>query len=465
MRVLFVRPNSIIISTPVPLGLGYLAQALRERRGDEVRILDARMLRLEPSVVLEAVRDFDPQVVGVSALSFDAKEAHGLARLIKKDMPGTTVVLGGPYASARGEPVLEDESFDYLVPGEGEATIVDLIDALEGKGRIEDVAGIIRRANGAAVRNAPREPEQDLDRLSIAWDLIGPEKYFSSWARTSENTLRKSSRMLSVFTSRGCPFRCIFCHNIFGRKFRARTPENVVQEIRYLVEKYKVREFEMVDDSFNLDLERAKEIMRIIADLDVKLHFAFPNGLRADRMDGELLDLLKKAGTYRIDYAVESASPRIQEMMQKRLDLERTAEVIAETSGRRIMTTGFFILGFPGETREEMEATVEWALRSKLHIASFFYLNPFPGTPLVESNPEVAARVRDLEFLDYSTISINLSAVPDEVMTSIRKAAYRRFYFSPSRIGRNLRDAPKNLRTLISAVDVALLSLKDSVNY
>jgi anaerobic magnesium-protoporphyrin IX monomethyl ester cyclase len=465
LRVLLIRPNSIIIPSPVPLGLGYLAQALRESRGDDVRILDARILRLDPAEVLAEAKEFDPQVTGISALSFDAKESHQLAGLIKKDLPESTVVLGGPYASARGEPILDDPSIDYLVLGEGEAALVELLNALEGNGRIEDVAGIIWREGGGIARNSPRQLESDLDRLSVAWDLVGPEKYFSPWARTSENTLRKSSRMLSIFTSRGCPFNCIFCHNIFGRKFRARTPENVVQEIRYLHDKYGVKEFEIVDDGFNLDLARAKDITRGTAELGLRLNLAFPNGLRADRMDRELIDLLKRAGTYRIDYAVESATPRLQEAMGKRLDLEKTREVIAETAGRRILTGGYFILGFPGETREEMEATVEWALRSRLHIASFFYLNPFPGTPLAESDPEIADRVRNLDFSDYSTISINLSAVPDKVMTDIRKSAYRRFYFHPGRILRNIWDAPKTPRTLISVVDVFRLSLKDSVNY
>jgi anaerobic magnesium-protoporphyrin IX monomethyl ester cyclase len=470
--VLLIRPNSVnIVASPAPLGLGYLAQALRERRGDEVRILDARIRRLAEEEVLDAVRDFNPRIVGVTALSFDAKEAHHLAGLIKSDRSGgrdgseRIIVFGGPYASARGEPILEDSPVDYLVLGEGEATLVELINALEGQGGIEDVAGIIRRENGEPVRNRPRVPEEELDRLSVAWDLIEPERYFSPWIRTSENTLQRSSRMLSIFTSRGCPYNCIFCHNLFGRKFRARSPENVVQEIRYLAENYRTREFEIIDDSFNLDLERAKTIARMTAELPVKLHLTFPNGLRADRMDEELLSLLKRAGTYRIDYAVESAIPRVQEMMGKRLDLSRAAEVIAETSSRRILTAGYFILGFPGETEHEMRATVEWALNSRLHIASFFYLHPFPGTPLANSSPELAARVKNMDFSDYSTITINLSAVPDELMRKIRRSAYRGFYFHPSRIARNLRDAPKNFRTLMSVFDIIRLSLKDSVNY
>jgi len=470
--VLLIRPNSVnIVASPAPLGLGYLAQALRSSRNDEVKILDARIGRLAPEEVLHAVREFAPRVVGISALSLDAKEAHHLARLIKSERPGgkgrpePTIVLGGAYASARGEPILEDMSVDYLVLGEGEATLAELINALEGQGEIENVAGIIRRDNGKPVRNRPRVPEEDLDRLSVAWDLIGPERYFSPWARTSENTLQRSSRMMSILTSRGCPYNCIFCHNLFGKKFRARTPENVVQEIKELALRYRAREFEIIDDSFNLDLDRAKTIARLLAELPVKLHFTFPNGLRADRMDENLLDLLKSAGTYRIDYAVESAVPRIQKMMGKRLNLSRTKEVIAETSRRRILTAGYFILGFPGETEQEMQATVEWALRSKLHIASFFYLHPFPGTPLANSSPELAARVRDTDFSDYSTITINLSAIPDDLMRKIRRSAYRGFYFHPSRIARNLRDAPKNFRTLISVFDIIRLSLKDSVNY
>jgi anaerobic magnesium-protoporphyrin IX monomethyl ester cyclase len=182
-------------------------------------------------------------------------------------------------------------------------------------------------------------------------------------------------------------------------------------------------------------------------------------------VDEELLDLMKAAGVYRVDYAIESANPERQVEMKKRLNLEKVKWVIGETYKRGILSAGYFILGFPGETEAEMKKTIDYALKSKLQVASFFHLKPFPGTTLVERDEKLRALSRKSELCDYSTLSMNISAVPDEKLRSLRKSAYRRFYFSPFRVWSNLKLAPKNLRTLKSVFDVVALSTRDSVNY
>ncbi len=464
MRVLLIRPNSTIKAVPMPLGLGYLSAALKAQ-GHQVQVLDARLERLPHDQVPSRLREFKPDAVGLSALSFDGADAHTLARAIKNDFPQVPLIVGGPYASARGEPILDDPAVDYLVLGEGEITLPELLDAIEQGRDLSEVAGIIFRKDETALRTPAREPVMDLDSLKVDWEALNPQAYFSSWQRTAQNSIQYTSRVASIFTSRGCPYGCIYCHNIFGRKFRPRSPESVIDEMKYLTRKFGIHEFEIADDAFNLDMDRAKSIARLIIKSGLMLHLAFPNGLRADKIDEELLDLLKAAGTFRINYAVESASPRIQKMIGKAMDLELAKKSIAQTAARGMVTAGYFILGFPDETEQEMQMTVDYATCSDLHIASFFYLCPFPGTKLAESYPELAEQARKMQFSDYTAITVNLSAVSDDQMSAICKKTYRSFYFNPRRMLRILKVVPKNMRTLTSVLDVIRLSAKDSVNY
>lgn len=297
--------------------------------------------------------------------------------------------------------------------------------------------------------------------LGVAWDLLRPERYFSMSGRSSQSIIKKSHRCLPLFTSRGCPFGCIYCHNIFGRTFRARSAGSVVDEMAFLKATYGVREIEIEDDCFNVDLDRAKQIARLMIDNRLNLALSFSTGLRADRMDRELIDLLKQAGAYRIFYAIETAVPRLQRLIRKNLDFERAKEMIAYTVDRGIMTCGFFMQGFPTETEAEMRQTVAYAQRSKLHQAFFFYVNPFPGTELAKRFPVKETVNNEDGRMGYNTLRVNLSEVPAETMKKINKAAYRRFHFSIRRMWRTFLVAPKNIRTLWAVVITLLLSFRD----
>jgi len=460
MRVLLLRPNSIIIATPVPLGLGYIASALRDRRGDQVEIVDGRNLRWDLSTMRQKIRDFRPDAIGISSINFEMKEAHELAAAAKSEV-SVPVIMGGPYASANRESVLDDVNVDAAVIGEGENTIIDIIDAIEAGEDFSDIKGLIVRQDGKAVFTGERELIDDLDSIEPAWDLINPKAYFKRRGRNSENIVKYDHRTLTVFTSRGCPYNCIFCHNVFGKKFRPRSPRAVLDEISLLVDKYGIRELEIVDDSFNLNIGRAKEICQGIIDRNLKLHIAVPNGLRGDRTDEGFIDLLQAAGFYRIAFAVESASPRVQKIIKKNIDVDKVKWSIEEVARRGMVATGYFIQGFPTETYEEMIMTGEWAANSDLHVASFFYLNPFPGTEVAKMAHQ---NFTDVNFRDYSTMSVNISAASNEELHKANKYAYRKFYLSPKRMARIAKVVPKNLRTVMNSWLVLRLLVQDSVN-
>lgn len=461
MRALLLRPNSSIIATPVPLGLGYIAGALQKARRDQIEILDGRNLRWPINRMRQRIREFKPDLVGISAINFEMREAHELAAAAKAEFPRVPVIIGGPYASANREAILDDPNVDVVAPGEGEATAVELFEALEAAADLDAVKGIIHRRNGEKIFTGPRELIQDLDRLEPAWDLLDPKSYFKKTGRNSENIVKYDHRTLSVFTSRGCPYNCIFCHNVFGKTFRARSPGAVVEEVAMLAERYGIRELEIVDDSFNQSISRAKAICRGILEQGLKLHIAAPNGIRGDRTDPELLDLMKSAGFYRVAFAVESASPRMQALIKKSIDLDKVKQSIAEVAARNMVATGYFIQGFPAETYEEMLMTGDWAAGSDLHVASFFYLNPFPGTEVARMTGQDFTTIN---FRDYSTMSVNVSAATDQELHAANKYAYRKFYLSARRMARIARVVPKNLRTALNAWLVLRLLVQDSVN-
>jgi len=465
MKVLLTRPDSPMNVCPVPLGLGALSHALKTRRGDVTRILDGRLFRLDPQSMLAEIARFGPDLVGVTAMTYEAPETLDLISRIKERWPKVTVIMGGPHATGYGPALLEKCRADFLVLGEGEETLVELISAVESGKDPGAVPGIAFRQGEDLVVTDERGPITDTASLGTDWEGIGPERYFSSWRRNALNTIALSKRRLPVFFSRGCPFGCAYCHHIFGRRHRAFPPERVVGEMIELRDRYRLGEFEIIDDNFNLDPEYAKRAMQEVIDKNLGVKLAFSSGLRADRMDEELLDLMIRAGTYRIDYAVESASPRIQKLCKKNLDLGRAREVINMTARRGVVTGAYYMLGFPTETAEEMQATLEYALSLENHIASFFYLLPFPGTEFAESDPEVRRLVRSREIRDASELVVNLSAATDEQLQRARKSGYGRFYFSPRRMMKIARDVPKSPRLAAAALAAARLSFQEGVNY
>ncbi|MBI9077734.1 MAG: cobalamin-dependent protein [Desulfatibacillum sp.] len=462
MKVLLLRPNSIVQVWPVPLGLGYLAQALRTHRRDEVKILDARRWRLSDTQLARAVREFAPDVVGITALTQDSPDAHRNAAIIKANFPHVPVILGGPHASACREDVLKDPNLDYAVVGEGEETLVDLLNALDGGGSPDKILGLAYRDQGIPVYSGSRPMIADIDSLVPAWDLIGPESYFSYLGKHTQNRLPRHRKSLSIFTSRGCPYHCIYCHNVFGKQFRARSPQAVVEEISMLKERYGVREIEILDDCFNMSKSRAKAICLEIIDQDLNLHFSLPNGVRGDVMTEELWDLFKEIGVFRVSFAAESASPRVQKIMRKNVDLDKMLWSIDMAADRGIASLGFFMMGFPTETYEEMLLTAEYAARSRLHFALFMYLNPFPGTEVARM---AGIDPMSIRFKDFFHMPANLSAATDPQMHKANKIAYRKFYGNPRRLASTLKVMPKNQYMALCLLPGFRLLFEDSVTF
>lgn len=418
--------NSEVPQVSYPLGLMYLASYLRSSQPDhEIELLDLRCHRKPLELLVERLDGMKPDIVAISALTAEGETLHRIAAIAKEHDPDSVVIVGGPHITACTSYVGEDGNIDVLVMGEGEETFVELVTAVQEGTGFRGIPGTAVLVDGRVEWGPARELIQDLDIIPYpAWDLVDIDVY-SRFGRTGNV---KRGRFLPLFTSRGCPFRCYYCCNVFGKTYRTRSAENVIGEVREIVDRFDVRDIEILDDIFNLDLERAKTICRGILDLDLLI--AFPNGVRADRLDHELICLLAEAGTTNMAVAIETSSQRLQKKIGKNLDVDRVKQAVVWANEEGIMTVGYFMLGFPTETREEMLDTIEFAVNMDLFFASFFIVTPNPGTPLwdqVMGDTDLST----VRFSEYNVFSgyYNLTDLSGAELRKLQRLAYRRFYW------------------------------------
>ncbi len=442
-RILLVRPyrNLNTETLMAPLGMMYLAAYLRRREGVDVRIIDMSPARITYENLGQEIRNYRPDWLGISALTFESDGLHRVAAIAKEVRPDLPVVAGGPHPSAYTNQVMGDRHIDYAVIGEGELTTDDLSQALRTHGSVDIIDGLAWRENGSIHVNPRLRYIENLDAMPYpAWDLIDIPRY-RKFVRMSRYG---NSNYVVLFTSRACPYQCLYCHKIFGKGFQARSPENVLAEIKMLHDTYGVREFEIVDDIFNCDLPRAKRIFDLIAESGMKIHFTLPNAFRGDHADEEFFAKARRAGAVFMSFAVETASPRLQKMIRKNIQLEKINRNIALARKEGIFCQGLFMLGFPSETREELRTTIDFAVRSQLHAAHFFMVNPYEGTELAELAKKMGKPVVNDFNNNYMTSGFsNLTDLSDKEVNRIRRWGLMRFWLKPSRVWAIVRDYPR----------------------
>ncbi|MBI5401601.1 radical SAM protein [Candidatus Wolfebacteria bacterium] len=431
MKILLSNPPSETEkATPLPLGLMYVAGYLGS--GHDVKIVDMRADWVSLEELKSIVLEFKPDFFGIRCLTYLSPVVYSICDLVKSTLPSCKVVVGGPHAGANPNEIIEKPFIDYVVIGEGEVTFSELV---SGKNPAE-INGLVYKENNEVKATMPRELIKDLNTIPLpAYHLINVENYVSN--PYVHAFFMAGKRVAQIFSSRGCPFHCIYCHKIFGKSIRYRNPENVVKEIKFIHDKYGIDEIQIEDDSFNIDMNRAKKIMDLIAESGMQIKISFPNGIRADFLDEELADKMKKAGVYSVCFGVESGDREIQKFINKRLDLEKVKKAIEITTKRKMLTVGYFMMGFLGETKEQMLRTIEFAKKSKLHMATFFKVTPYPNTELYRLAEERGFLLSNKPEAYTYTFSKgeapNLSQISTEALMKIIRKAYFQF-FSPLRI-------------------------------
>lgn len=429
-----------------PLGPLYLAAWLREKFALDIQVVAQRTEGIDCDALVRKALAFEPDIVGLSSLTPHAHLLPGIVRALRQASPDTLIIIGGPHVSAFREQALRESGADIAVAGEGERAMEMVVRAYREGGGMDHIRGLIHRApEGNIVTNPGTSPVvESLDDLPFpAYDLIDIRKY---WRLPSQNLLPYPRKYISLFSSRGCPYNCAYCHNVFGRRFRAHSPERIAQEIAHYRKTYGVEEVAFVDDCFNLDRERVIRFSERLLETTGPIKIFFPNGVRADLLNETTIEALVQAGMYCCSFALESGSPRIQQLIQKRLDIDKFLAAVSACEARGVFCNGFAMLGFPTETECEMEQTIRVAISSRLHTIEFYTVTPFPNTPLydyvIRHMPEKLANVSYANE-EYWRMPINLSATPDNIFFLYQRKAFRKFYLNIGRLCRILKDYPK----------------------
>lgn len=430
------------VSAAYPIGLLALAAYARERFGKEIEIniIDMLQQRLRLDALMERLEKYSPDIVGLSSFSSFSATLHRIAARIKAKDPRCKVIAGGPYCSASTNRVAKDANIDCVVYGEGEETFVELIKrALAGKD-MKGIRGTARIEKGKALIEPPAPCIKDVDSLPFpAVDLIDVEGY---WGNVS--VLGYAVPWMLLFNSRGCPYRCIYCHNIFGKKTRFMSVERTFSEIMFYYKKYGIKEFHVWDDIFNLDAARGIELSKKLSDTGLGFRFIYKGGLRADIMKKGLLTEMIKAGACYICYAIETASPRLQKLIKKDLKLKAAADAINFTADAGVFVNTYNMLGFPTETREEMQRTIDYNLGLRHHSMKLFKAVPQEGTELYKMmEPQMKAKGGETDmYFQYDDVGDGVSK--EEFKTLINEGR-RNFYFDHGRVHRVFNIAPSVL--------------------
>ena len=415
-RVLFINPPSIpynalvriferryeplVQTIAMPMGILYLASTLeRDLPGIGIDIVDlAKEYRELCECGQLQFHSFDefceemlrskvrnaPTLIGISVLFSTAhKSTLRIAAVCKQRWPDVPVVVGGMHATNAVEQLLESPSIDYVCRGEGEAIIADLVLAPSA-----DIQGIVSRANLGAKRSAPLI--YNLDTIPLpAWHLIPMEEYiFSAISRAKNLDKIEQDGAATIVTTRGCPFHCTFCASwtVHGREMRYRSTENVISELKILRERYGVHTVIPEDDLFSVKKPRFIDLCdAIYQEFGGQLHFQFPNGLSVATLDAEVIAAMKRMGMTVANIAIESGSNEVQrKIIKKNVNLERARNVVAECRNQGVTARAYFILGFPGETRSQMEETIEFAASLEADWCTVHPAAPLAGTEMFD---------------------------------------------------------------------------------
>jgi anaerobic magnesium-protoporphyrin IX monomethyl ester cyclase len=363
MKVGLIFPNKDRKDKTVHLGLGYLASFARKTHDDLIlEILDTRVAKKsEQKTFFETQYD----LIGITCLSPVYDEIIDIVKLLKNKHTKTKICLGGPYVTTLMEDIFEETQVDFAVYGEGEITFSELIFALKGEKDLSTINGLIHYKDGILITNPPRDQISNLDDLPFpAYDLFHMERY----------------PMHRIATSRGCPFKCVFCNSssIWLGKWRKRSVNNIIEEIEFLIKNYNRKPFFFNDNSFNISLSRVEEFCTILIQKNLRILWTTP--VRVEIMTEKVAQLMKKAGCYNVGIGIESANDEVLIKIKKCLSPRQITEGIKIFKDAGIEVLGQFVIGSPGDTLETIKESIKFAKTSDLDFVMFYSILPFKGT-------------------------------------------------------------------------------------
>ncbi len=392
MRVLLINPYYPISETPSPpLGLAYLASALTAV-GVEVKILDLVVFPYSQSMLQTLMKDFKPQVAGITAVTMTFDNAIGVLEDIKHIDPNILTVMGGPHVSfCARETIQAHPQLDVIVLGEGERTFVELILSHKEISAWAGIDGIAYRNGTKICLTAKREPIENLDELPL------PDRHLLPLGR-----YRALGMPISLTTSRGCPYKCIVCvgRKMVGDRVRYRSADNIVDELEYL-STLNFHQINIADDLFTANKNHCTAVCDEIIERGLQLKWT--SFARVDTISEAVLKKMKAAGCHAVSFGIESANSQILKTIRKGITLEQVEDAIRMCKKAEITPFASFILGLPGETPQTIKETIEFANRlKKLGLSyGFHLLAPFPGTKVRKSSKQYGINILTNDWSQY----------------------------------------------------------------
>ncbi len=447
MKVTFINPpqtNSkykfMGVVAP-PLGISYMAAVLEEN-GYDVNIIDASALEMTWEDMEEELKAISPQVVSITALTPTINQAKKTAQLVKKCIPHTTVVMGGYHPTFNHQELLITDYVDVVVMGEGEYTMLELVQTLECDGDLSQVKGIALENQV----NPPRPLITDMDALPFPARHLLPMDHYKM--------LNMKTGMSTMITSRGCPMQCSFCASaaLHGNKLRLRSPKNVVDEMEHLVKDHHVDTIAFMDDTFTLNHHRVEEICNEIKKRDLNVYWG--STARVDTLSGDLLEKMRDAGCITLFMGVESADQQMLDSTNKNITIEKVRQAFQLSKEHKIRTIASVVLGMPGDTKDSIKRTTNFVRELNPSYAVFSLATPYPGTRFYKESVEKNL----IKVKDWSKFTL-LAPVLDTVdcsldeLKKLQYRAFRNFYLRPGYIIRQAwMDGPILIKTIAGVI-------------
>ncbi len=429
-----------------PLGIAQLSSYLREK-GVKVGLIDSVIEDFSIDQIVEKVFEFNPKIIGFSALTPNFHRAAAFAALIKKSRPEILIILGGHHATILPKEILEqNDYFDLIVYGEGELTAEEIIDKYKKSGwrknvflndynMLSGINGITFRRGKEVVITPPRELIQNLDELPFpAWDLLPMNKYIplpNQYKRTP---------VINMVVIRGCPFNCSFCSNnsVFGRKIRAMSPKRVVEQIRHVMKNYGIREISFWDDMMTANKKWMYEFCDSL--IKNKIDITWTCYSRVDCVDEEILRHMRRAGCWNIFFGYESGCQELLNNINKGTTLKQieVANMLCKKVGIEIRAS--FMIALPGETPEMAKKTIDFAKKLNPDYAQFCITTPYPGTKLFEEASKYGILTKNFsEYNIFNAVFVPYGYKNRGEIETVERRAMKEFYLRPKYIWGRLK--------------------------
>jgi len=421
MNVLLIYPEDRAIkefmSERPPLGLAYIAAVL-EKAKHQVKIIDMNLEELTEDDILKH------DVIGISFLTPFYSSVKKVVSRIKSLDKNKIIIVGGSHPTVMPAEVLKNNDIDVVIVGEGEETIIKIIDAIEKKKDFKKILGISYKNNNKIIHNPIRPLIKDLDKLPLpARHLLKMDRYVN---------LIDNEKATTLISSRGCPFNCVYCAQIWRRTWRPRSPENIIKEMEQVIKEYGIRNFYFYDDLVTLDKKRVIDICKLIINKGLKIKWICT--ARVDTVDREMLGWMKKSGCISVHYGVETGDPEILKKIKKNITLDQAKNAFKWTKEVGIHSKAYFMMGFPWETRKHIMNTINFSLKLDTDERQYLILIPLPGTEIWDYAVEKGIiDENNIDWEEYRIVTLDFKEkvfftekLSEKEVIGLRKLAYRK---------------------------------------